>query len=148
MPECFVTNRFSHLTDTALFTGEILRVEIDGLGLLKAVEGGTQKLDGFWRGLKDSVARRGFKNGPHNSKACARLYRLVREWQWRYWHLHFWTGSSFLVASLTSSAQRQEQAKQQSSRQPGQHEESEEHKREKNTAWSSRQELDDRLAQT
>ena len=55
---------------------------------MKLVEGGTQKMDGFWRGLKDSVARRGFKSGPRNSKTRARLYRLVREWQWRYWWLH------------------------------------------------------------
>ena len=34
MPEYFVANRCSHLRVTALSTGEILRVEIDALGLL------------------------------------------------------------------------------------------------------------------
>ena len=48
---------------------------------------GTQTLDGFWRSLKNGTARRGFKSGAPGSRERKRLWKVIREFQWRWWWL-------------------------------------------------------------
>ena len=48
---------------------------------------GTQAIDGFWASLRKHVGRCGVNTGDPDSMTRQRLHRLVREFQWHWWHL-------------------------------------------------------------
>ena len=57
-------------------------------GSTEDCKGGTQKIDGFWTGLRNNCSRRGLKTAELGSEIRERLHALVREYQFHYWHQH------------------------------------------------------------
>ena len=63
---------------------------------------GTQVIDGFWASLRREVGRTGVQTGEEDSTTRERLYKLVRVFQWHWWHLH--TDSWPLFCALVRAA--------------------------------------------